>query len=511
MDDNKGKSDENQPSGDTSQNKNVANPFGTIEVINQPVPPQPMPQVEEVSDQVETAAPEDVTASTAPPPNMSPPPIYEDNRHKYMIIGGVAIFFIMILGLLLSLILRGGAKQANVTLTYWGLWEEQETIQPLIAEYQRAHPNVKIEYTKMAPKDQYKEKLIQRSKNGKGPDIFRFHNTWLPQISDVATYIPSSIMSNVDFEKTFYPAFKQDLLKDNHYYGIPLYIDGLVLVYNETWFKNSNITTPPNTWDDLLSIGEKLNPTKSGGKLMTGAIALGTAENVEHFSDALCMMILQNGATLSNLSTQEAAGALETYRYFAEGDVKYWDESMPNSVTAFAQEKVAMIIVPVWEILTIHSMNPDLKMKVVPIPYIPGRNKRISLSNYWVEGVSKYSRNQIEAWKFLKFLSEKEQLAKLYQNQKKVRLFGTPYSRVDMASLLAQDQYLGAVIQTAQSDSFKSLPCVDRTYDEGLNDRVVGYLKNAVNATIQGADYSEALQTAQSGISQLYDQYGIKK
>lgn len=511
MDDNKGKSGENQPSGVPADNKNVANPFGTIEIINPTTSQPPMPQVEEVADQVETAAPEDVTASSAPPPDVGPPPIYEDNRHKYMIIGGVVIFFLLIFGLLLSLILRGGAKPGNVTLTYWGLWEDQETIQPLIAEYERAHPNVKIEYTKMAAKDQYKEKLLQRSKNGKGPDIFRFHNTWLPQLSDVASYLPSTVMSNAEYEKTFYPAFKQDLLKDNHYYGIPLYIDGLVLVYNETWFKNSNITTAPNSWEDLLSIGEKLNPTKSGGKLMTGAIALGTAENVEHFSDVLCMMMLQNGANLSNLSTQEAAGALETYRLFSEGDVKFWDENMPNSINAFAQEKVAMIIVPSWEILSIHGMNPDLKMKVVQVPYIPGTNKRISLSNYWVEGVSKYSKNQIEAWKFLKFLSEKDQLAKLYQNQKKTRLFGTPYSRVDMASLLAQDEYIGPVIQTAQSDSFKSLPCIARTYDEGLNDRVVGYLKNAVNATIQGADYAEALQTAQSGISQLYDQYGIKK
>ena len=38
----------------------------------------------------------------------------------------------------------------------------------------------------------------------------------------------------------------------------------------------------------------------------------------------------------------------------------------------------------------------------------------INWSSYWVEGVNPKSKNQAEAWKFLTFLSTKENLEKLY-------------------------------------------------------------------------------------------------
>src|SRR3989344_9122092 len=166
---------------------------------------------------------------------------------------------------------------------------------------------------------------------------------------------------------------------------------------------------------------------------------------------------------------------------------------MSNSTTAFIQEKVAMIIVPSWEVLSIKSSNPDIEIKVVPVPVVPG-TASLSLASYWVEGVSRFSNHQLEAWKFLRFLTEKENMTKLYEIQSKVRPFGEPYSRVDLAPLLAQNPYLSAVIK--QANNFHSLPLVSRTYDNGLNDEIIKYMENAINSTILGVSYKEALSTA---------------
>ena len=86
---------------------------------------------------------------------------------------------------------------------------------------------------------------------------------------------------------------------------------------------------------------------------------------------------------------------------------------MPNSIIAFAQEKVAMIFAPSWQVLTIKTINPELKLKVVPVPSVPGSSP-VSLASYWVEGVSRYSKNQTEAWKFIRYLVEKDTLTKLH-------------------------------------------------------------------------------------------------
>ncbi len=437
----------------------------------------------------------------------APPPIYEENKNQYIFIVGGGIVFLVILMIIVKALFFGKPANKPVSLIYWGLWEDKEVIEPLISAYQQKNPYIKIAYQKMNPQS-YREKLVSRSKNLaiEKPDIFRFHNTWLPEIKDIVAPLPATVMSGTDFDKTFYPIQKKDLKIGNYYYGLPLEIDGLVLVYNQSLFKKAGIATIPVTWDDITEIVPKLTVKDRSGQLITSGFALGTASNVDHFSDIFGLFLLQNGGSLNKLDQEEAAGALETYRKFSEPPQGYWTEAMTNSTTAFIQEKVAMIIVPSWEILSIKSANPDIDMKVIPVPVVPG-TALISVASYWVEGVSRFSDNQLEAWKFLKFLTEKENMTKLYEIASKTRPFGEPYSRVDLAPLLAQNPYLGAVIK--QANNFASQPFVSRTYDNGLNDEIIKYLENAVNSTIQGVSYKEALGEAKKGIDQVFTKYNI--
>ncbi len=467
-----------------------------------PVDEASEPVVEEVAPEVDN--PEAVEAPVDVPTDT--PPVYQENKGQYMyfILGGAAVFIIFLIIIIRALFGGGGAKK-EITLSYWGLWEDETLVKPLIDLYKQKNPNITVKYTKMTPEN-YREKLIARSKANQGPDIFRYHNTWLPEIKEIVTPLPSSIMPAADFEKTFYPVAQKDLKVGDYYYGIPLMVDGLVLVYNNNMFKKAGIVSAPSTWDDITEIVPKLTVKDQSGNLITSGIAIGTSSNVDHFSDIFGLLLLQNGGKLGAVDSAEGTGALEIYRKFAESPQGYWNDNMPSSTTAFIQEKVAMIIAPSWELLTIKAANPDIDLKVVPVPSVPGASL-VSVSSYWVEGVSRYSANQIEAWKFLRFLSEKENMTKLYELQSRVRPFGEPYSRVDLAPLLSQNEYIGAVIK--QAPNFTSIPLVSRTYDNGLNDDIIKYIENAINSTTQGVSYAEALKTAKAGITQIFTKYGI--
>ncbi|KKP60625.1 MAG: Multiple sugar transport system substrate-binding protein [Candidatus Roizmanbacteria bacterium GW2011_GWC2_34_23] len=466
------------------------------------------PEVNHQEELVVEEAPQDMNFD-------QPPPIYKENNNQNIFIIGGAILFLILLVIIIRAIFFNKPSNKAVSLLYWGLWEDKEVMEPLIVAYQNKYPNVKITYQKMNPQS-YREKLVSRSKtqgaDGVGaaaiekPDIFRFHNTWLPEIKDIVSPLPPTVMSGEEFDKTFYPVHKKDLKVGNYYYGLPLEIDGLVLVYNESLFKKAGISSVPTTWDDITQIVPKLTVKDQSGNLITSGIALGTASNVDHFSDIFGLLLLQNGGSLNKLDQEEASGALEIYRKFSEPPQGYWTEEMANSTTAFIQEKVAMIIVPSWVILSIKSANPDIDMKVVPVPVVPG-TALISVASYWVEGVSKFSSNQIEAWKFLRFLTEKENMTKLYEIQSKIRPFGEPYSRVDLSPLLIQNPYLGAIMK--QANNFVSLPLISRTIDNGLNDEIIKYIENAINSTILGVSYKEALGTAKAGINQVFTKYNI--
>ena len=434
-----------------------------------------------------------------------PPPVFVENRNQYLFLGIGIVIFLLFFFIIFKFISLSKKTPKPVSLTYWGLWEEKEVFEPLISSYQKKNPHVKIIYQKMSPEN-YREKLLVRTQNGQGPDIFRFHNTWIPEIKQILSPIPSSIMSNEEFEKTFYKIHQKDLKVGNNYYGLPLEIDGLVLICNIDLLKKAGIEGPPTSWDELNEMVPKLTVKDPSGNILTAGIALGLASNVEHFSDIFALMLYQNGGDIKKLDSEEGVGALEAYRKFAEKENAFWDESLPNSITAFIQEKVAMIFAPSWEVLVIKASNPEINLKVVPVPSLPGAQP-VSIANYWVEGVSKASRNQLEAWKFLRFLVEKENLTKFYELASRQRLFGEPYSRVDLATLLLQNEYLGAVIK--QADYFVSAPMISRTFDNGLNDEIVKYIENAINATVEGVSYQEALKTAKQGVDQVFSKYQL--
>lgn len=461
----------------------------------------PKPIFETVSVEEYNEPPNSAVPSETPPTYT-----YEESKMKYLVVGLAVIFFVVVFVFFIRFLsgLTKGRSQ-KITLTYWGLWEDKAVFDAVIKAYQRKNPRVTINYVKMDPRD-YREKLIERSKNGQGPDLFRFHNTWLPTIKEVVAPLPQTVMSNEELDKNFYPVVRQDLKIGEFYYGLPLEVDGLVLVYNDDLLKRAGFATPPKTWEDVVNYATAMTLKDKDGKIITSGIALGTADNVEHFSEIFGWMLLQNGGGVKTIASEEGVDALQAYRKFAEPPQNVWDEQMSNSVTAFIQEKVAMIMVPSWEISLIKLANPELKLKVTTLPVVPGGNQ-VSLANYWVEGVSKLRKNQLEAWKFLAFLTKKEQLTTLYKEETKVRLFGEPYSRVDLASTLLQNEYVGPVIE--QAPYLKSLPTVTRTYDNGLNDQIVKYIEDAINATTNGVSYQEALETAQKGIEQVTERYGL--
>ncbi|GIW63055.1 MAG: hypothetical protein KatS3mg090_0881 [Patescibacteria group bacterium] len=474
---------------------------------NESINLDPNIQVEELPEEVSTP---DIQVSPEELEVTDEPMIYvEDNKRKYIII--LVIFIVLfsaVFFLLYKLFLSNRPKTSakKVELTYWGLWDDKEIIQPLIDEYQKKNPNVKINYELKSVKDAYAQKIVARTERGVGPDIFRFHNSWIPELKEVLSYAPESVVSADEFSKQYYNSIVKDLVIDKKVYGLPLMIDGLLLIYNEDLLKTAGISSPPATWDAFIEAVEKTTVKDSSGNILTSGIALGTAGNIQHFSDILLLMLYQNGGSIANLQAQEAIDILSQYRRFAEPPNNVWSETMPDSVVAFAEGKVAMIFAPSWQILIIKQINKDINVKSAPVPQVPGADP-LSIGSYWIEGVSRKSENQLEAWKFLKYLSEKDQLLKLYENQSKVRLFGTAYPLKELGATLSDNPYLSGVVK--QADYFITTYGIARTFDDGLNDNIIKYLENAVNATAQGVSYRDAMQTAHQGVVEVLSRYNL--
>lgn len=504
------------------------------------------PQADSIPDSTivenqQTLSPEATVENTDQGNNIPPPSFVEENKKKKFIVFGVGgLIVLLILFFIIKLLFNSKPKPPPlITLNYWGLWEDKEIIQPILDEYKKNHSNITINYIKQDPK-LYRERLKVAIDKGEGPDIFRFHNTWVPMFKNYLSALPKTAYSDAEFEKTFFPVASSDLKAGGNFYGLPLMIDGLLLFYNEDILKGANVAVPV-TWVDVQNALPKLT-VKEKGKIVTAGIAMGTAENVEHFSDILGLMMLQNGTKLdkslfscvtsppvhaigdSTSSTNDSSSTTSTtcgtdtltyYRKFAEAPNNSWDETLDNSIIAFAGGKVAMIFAPSWEVNTIKAIpgGERINLKTAKVPQLPCDKPpcaTVNWASYWVEGVSGKGKNQKEAWEFLKFLSNQNTMKKLYELQVKSRnLFGEPYSRVDLAASLSDNPYLAPLM--AEAPTMKSFYIASRTNDgeTGLNSTLIVYLKNAVNSLSSGTSAETALKTADEGFKQVYTRFGL--
>lgn len=453
-----------------------------------PPPPQPNPFIPNV----------------VVPPSATPPVAGETRGFPLgRIILILAIGVLVLLAILFGKAILGrvaGPKEA--TLAYWGLWENDGVMQKAIADFQAKNPSIKIQYIKQSPR-QYRERLQAAIDRGEGPDVFRFHNTWVPMLKNQLA--PATVMTAAEFSSTFFPVASSDLAEGSTIFGMPLMIDGLGLYINEDLLATAGVT-PPSTWTELLNIVPKLT-VKNGSIIVTSAIALGTAGNIEHFSDILGMMFLQNGANLVQFTGRQVEETLIFYRKFSDpSDPLYtWSEAMDNSIYAFATGRVAMILAPSWRAFDIKQINPQLRFRIVAAPQLPGNT--VTWASYWVEGVSSRSKYQNEAWQFVKYLTSREGATTLYTEAAKVRLFGEPYARVDLAKTVEEDPYVGAYVK--QAPFARSFPLASRTFDNGLNDKLIKYLEDAVNSMASGNSATRAVETAAAGFRQVLSTYGL--
>lgn len=389
----------------------------------------------------------------------------------------------------------------KTTLTYWGLWEEDQIIAPLIAKYESLNPDIKINYEHKNHR-QYRSRLQADIASGKGPDIFRYHNTWLPMLQDDLASAPGGTITAQEIKDKFYPTVAKDIVRGNQTYGVPLMYDGLALVYNESMLETAN-ALPPRDWKTLREVAASLT-VRNEARLERGGVALGTADNTDHFSDILGLLMLQNGASFADPTSAQVQTVLDFYTMFSRTD-NAWDETMAQSTLAFANEQVAMIFVPSWRIHEIRNLNPNLRFGVTTVPQLS--DTRITWSTYWVEGVNKKSSNVQEAWKFIAWLSQPEQLRQLSAEATKYRGFGEIYPRVEMASELEDNPDLAPYLQDALYAQSSYL--AGSTHDEGLNDQINAYYKDAVNATNKNGRSANALEAIAPGIKTVLSKFGV--
>jgi len=404
---------------------------------------------------------------------------------KILLIAGGILGVVAVIIIIFIIVLRLRSSQPQkITLVYWGLWEDQAIFEPVFAEFEKLHPNITIEYEQQDIKGlgNYTQRLNTRIKSGSdAPDLFRYHNSWLPEIKDSLLPLPSEVIAGTGIDTDFYPVKDPiGLSSAKVYYGIPLEVDDLSLFVNNALMKAGGYQVP-TTWNDFRDTALNLTVKDGSGKILKSGAAIGTYDNVDHASDIISLLLIQNGADLTSLNgshKQNADQALTYYTYFATSDPsnpgqdhRTWDSTMDDSTLAFAKGNVAMYFGYSWDILEIEGVNKDLDFSIYPVPHPAGGSKS-TIASFWEEGVSASTKHPKEAFELLQFMAQKDSLEQIFKNQSDTHAVGSPYPRISMASELKSNSLLYPFVSQLSSSTAYSTPFSSDTYDSYLDDNL---------------------------------------
>lgn len=335
-----------------------------------------------------------------------------------------------------------------VTLNYWRVWDSPSDFSDIVGRYHAIHPNITINIRTLRF-EEFADQLLKAYAKRQEPDLISLHVGWLrsyiregfiqPMPGQVTLAYQTSQKSLGVKEETLIeqrttpmPSFGQlqgqyldtvtrDVVINGKVWGFPLSVDTLALFYNRNLLNAAGIPLPPSSWQEFQQATTKLTYRDAKGNIVQSGAALGTGNNVRRGLDMVALLMLQNGTRIMNPdgSVQfhngpQGPGAyhpgLEALRFYTDfanpvKQVYAWNALQPDSITAFAANRAAMTFGYSFDLAEIRAASGGrLNMGVIPVPQLPGGNANIA--SYWVETVSSRTGHPNEAWDFLLFAAQ---------------------------------------------------------------------------------------------------------
>jgi multiple sugar transport system substrate-binding protein len=302
--------------------------------------------------------------------------------------------------------------KSPVTITFSSWVGSSPQFKKFAADFEKQHPNITIQFQAVSA-DNSPQKLTTQVAGGTAPD------TAYVDASIVSTFASKGALVNVDGYiagskivdgSDYVPGFKQANMFKGSMFGLPYDAETTALFYRKDLFQQAGISGPPQTWDQFKQDADKLtDPAKK-----EYGFAIFAPESAYYWFPFLW----QAGGHLTsddgrNIAFDSSAGKQAANFYVGlrkDSPPDYYNQTSWDGRVAFATGKVAMYEAGSWFGGQMKSEFPKITKDwgVAPLPRGPAGCATTIGGDSLV--VFDQSKNQDAAWKWIEFLSSKENL-----------------------------------------------------------------------------------------------------
>ena len=287
-----------------------------------------------------------------------------------------------------------------------------EAIDKLIANFEKANPDITVKHTSF-PYADYRKKVSIAISSGDGPDLVQLYYGWLNDYRDggLIQPLPKDTFPHDEIESNFFKMVSS-MKVDGDYWGLPTAVRSLALFYNNDLFSEAGLSGPPETLDQMVEYAKKLTKTDSAGNYIQVGFAVDTDGQDHHFWREVLIRHF-GGQPYSNdgqkvtYNTDAGAEALKYLTDFEKTHKTGSNGFMNRGQDAFAAGKAGMVLDGSFRISKFNKTD-GLNFS---ISELPGHNgTRYNFSSFWANALSTKAKGEKKeaAAKFLKYLTSEE-------------------------------------------------------------------------------------------------------
>jgi len=313
----------------------------------------------------------------------------------------------------------GSAAGGNVTLQFSQWWAGElpkGDMDSLVSQFEQQNPNIKIDLVTNPYQNTHDSTIAQAATHNMS-DIVAMDGTWYSDLQNQGALANlSDLMKSAHYDDS---NLTGELKTNNSVYMIPAVNFVYPMFVNMDLLKQAGITSIPKTQSEFKAAADAVSQ-KTKAKGFTLALSPQTPNGVAN--DVMAWVWASGGSMLGanntpNINTPEVAQALEFVdSLYKSGDVLAGslNEQETQKPNAFAQGQVAMMFDSLAHVTSIKSNAPSLNFQLAPVPVKDGYTGQEGINAAsWAVGISNDSKHKAEAWKFVQFLMDPANNAKL--------------------------------------------------------------------------------------------------
>ncbi len=405
---------------------------------------------------------------------------------------GIVVAIVLAVFVLPFLIFRGSGptqQAAQITLTFWNLFDEADLYSGLIEEFHSLKPEVNIRYKKYTDIAEFESDFINELAEGKGPDIVAIPPAWLLKHKGKLAPMPKGVFTKADpesYRSIFIKAAGDDLILPSDagedVYAIPVHMETLATIYNsDLLLDRISKDAPAADWDTFVSDAiDMASRDSKKTRIIRGGLPLGDITTITRGLEVLHVLMLQQGVSFydpTKLTVTLAQPTLYSGRYYypASDAVEFflsftkkgsdnflWDPSIASDfpedkeVGAFARGEIATFFGYAYQLSDVQELIAKYQregldvidmssVRAAALPQLTNAttSSKSTLVNYYPLAVTKNSTSTLAAWDFIDFLSGEQQQRFLFNKGKKLS------ARTDMLAEQSKDLVYGAFARQA--------------------------------------------------------------